>query len=44
VFEVFQWEAKLNAQDGNMASKAHVKEKDRWAELKSKIMINLDLS
>lgn len=43
VFDVFQLEAKSNAQDGSMAFKAHVKEKDRWAELKSKIKIALDL-
>jgi len=43
VFEVFQLEAKSNAQDGSMASKAHAKEKDGWAELKSKIKMNLDL-
>ncbi len=43
VFDVFQLEEKSNAQDGSMASKAHVKEKDRWAERKSKIKIGLDL-
>ncbi len=40
---VFQLDVESNAQGGDVRSKATSKGNDRWAKIKAKIRINLDL-
>ncbi len=41
--KVFQLDVESHVQGGDVTSKAPSKGKDRWAKIKTKIRINLDL-